>query len=157
IDDGRFREDLYYRLSVFPITIPPLRERRDDIPLLVWATIERRQGGLGRKIERVPKPVMDGLVAYGWPGNVRELENVIERALILPRGSVLELSEPFAAITRPQADRLAEKEREHVLAVLERCGWRIDGEGNAASVLGLQPSTLRSRMQKLGIKRPGRR
>jgi transcriptional regulator with GAF, ATPase, and Fis domain len=156
IGEGRFREDLYYRLNVFPIPVPPLRERREDVPLLVWAIVERRQVDLGRRIERVPKRVMDALVNYGWPGNVRELENVIERALILSPGSTLQLEEPLAATARPRADRLDEIEQEHILRVLERCGWRIDGEGNAAAVLALQPSTLRSRMHKLGIKRPPR-
>ena len=156
IGEGRFRDDLYYRLGVFPIRVPPLRERREDIPLLVWSIIERRQIDLGRRIERVPKRVMDALMRYDWPGNVRELENVIERALILSPGSTLQVEEPLAAATRPTADRLDEIEREHILRMLERCGWRINGEGNAAAVLGLQPSTLRSRMQKLGIRRPAR-
>jgi len=141
---------------VFPIFVPPLRDRGEDVPLLVWAIIERRQGGLGRRIEQVPKAVMDALVNYGWPGNVRELENVIERALILSPGSTLQLEEPLAAAKRPRADRLDEIEREHILHVLARCGWRIDGEANAAAMLGLQPSTLRSRLHKLGIKRPPR-
>jgi formate hydrogenlyase transcriptional activator len=156
ISDGRFRDDLYYRLSVFPIQVPPLRERRDDIPLLVWAIIERRQIDLGRRIELVPPRLMDALVNYGWPGNVRELENVIERALILSAGPTLQLEEPLALEVRPSAERLQEIERQHILRVLERCGWRIHGQGNAAAVLGLLPSTLRSRMQKLAIRRPAR-
>jgi len=99
---------------------------------------------------------MDVLTHYDWPGNVRELENVIERALILSPGSVLRLAEPLAARMRPTPDRLDENEREHILRILERCRWRINGEGNAAAVLGLEPSTLRTRMQKLGIRRPAR-
>jgi formate hydrogenlyase transcriptional activator len=159
IAERRFREDLYYRLGVFPIQVPPLRERREDIPLLVWAIIELRQAGLGRHIEHVPARAMDALVGYAWPGNVRELENVIERALILSPGPTLRLEEPFGsaalAATAPSpGDRLDEIERRHILGVLERCGWRIDGKGHAAEVLGLQPSTLRSRMEKLGIRRP---
>ena len=154
--EGRFREDLYYRLAEFPIRIPPLRERREDIPLLVWSVIERRRLDLGRSVERVPKRVMDALVSYAWPGNVRELENVIGRALILSPGSTLRMEEPLAAAARPRADRLTEVEREHILRVVERCGWRINGKGNAAMILGLEPSTLRSRMQKLGIRRPSR-
>jgi formate hydrogenlyase transcriptional activator len=102
----------------------------------------------------VPKRVMDALTGYAWPGNVRELENVIERALILSPGSALQIEEPLVTATRPTAERLDEVEREHILRVLGRCDWRINGEGNAAAVLGLQPSTLRSRMQKLGIRRP---
>jgi transcriptional regulator with GAF, ATPase, and Fis domain len=143
-------------LAVFPILVPPLRDRREDIPLLVWSIIERRQLDLGRHIERVPKRVMDALVSYGWPGNVRELENVIERALILSTGPTLQVEQPMAAASRPAADRLETVEREHIVRVLDRCGWRIDGRENAAMVLGLHPSTLRSRMQKLGISRPAR-
>jgi formate hydrogenlyase transcriptional activator len=156
ISEGRFRDDLYYRLGAFPIHVPSLRERREDIPLLVWSVIERRRLDLDRPVQRVPKRVMDALVSYAWPGNVRELENVIERALILSRGSALQMEEPLAVATRPAADRLDGIEREHILRVLERCGWRINGKGNAATVLGLEPSTLRSRMQKLGIRRPAR-
>ena len=156
IADGAFREDLYYRVAVFPISVPPLRARREDIPLLVWSIIERRQLDLGRHIERVPRRVMDALVSYAWPGNVRELENVIERALILSRGSTLQLAEPLTEATRSTGDRLETIEREHILRVLDRCGWRVHGDGNAADVLGLRPGTLRSRMQKLGIRRPSR-
>jgi transcriptional regulator with GAF, ATPase, and Fis domain len=156
IAEGRFREDLYYRLAVFPMLVPALRERREDIPLLVWSIIERRGRELGRKIERVPRRVMDALVGYDWPGNVRELENVIERALILSTGSTLHVEEPLAVAARPAAERLDAIVRQHILRVLNRCGWRIHGQGNAAALLGLHPSTLRSRMQKLSIKRPAR-
>jgi len=100
---------------------------------------------------------MDALVSYDWPGNVRELENVIERALILATGSTLHVEEPIAVAARPAAERLDAIERQHILRVLDRCGWRIHGQGNAAALLGLRPSTLRSRMQKLGIRRPARR
>jgi transcriptional regulator with GAF, ATPase, and Fis domain len=156
IDEGRFRDDLYYRVATFPIHIPPLRDRREDIPLLVWSIIERRQVALGRRIDTVPRRVMEALTRYHWPGNVRELENVIERALILSPGSALRLAEPLASRMRSTPDRLNENEREHILRILDRCRWRINGEGNAAAVLGLKPSTLRSRMQKLGIRRPAR-
>jgi transcriptional regulator with GAF, ATPase, and Fis domain len=161
--EGRFREDLYYRLNVFPIGLPPLRERREDIPLLVWSIINRRQRALGRLIADVPKRVMQALVAYDWPGNVRELENVIERALILSRGSTLRVEDLTGATPRPAASdappaatlrRLDDVERDHIRAVLERCGWRVNGEGNAAEVLGLHPNTMRFRMKKLGITRP---
>jgi formate hydrogenlyase transcriptional activator len=156
IGAGRFREDLYYRLAVFPIRLPALRERREDIPLLVWSIIERRQSALGRHVDRIPKRVMDALAGYAWPGNVRELENVIERALILSPGSTLHIEDPLAAPARSTPERLDEIEREHILRMLQRCAWRISGEGNAAAVLGLKPSTLRSRMQKLGISRRSR-
>jgi transcriptional regulator with GAF, ATPase, and Fis domain len=156
IDDGRFRDDLYYRVAAFPIHVPPLRDRREDIPLLVWSIIERRQIALGRRIDTIPTRVMDALRRYDWPGNVRELQNVVERALILSPGAALRLEEPLATQTRRAPDRLDQNEREHILRILERCRWRINGEGNAAAVLGLEPSTLRSRMQKLGIRRPAR-
>ncbi len=171
--EGRFRRDLYYRLSVFPIAIPPLRERREDIPLIAWAFVERRQKDLGRRIEQIPREVMDALVAYDWPGNVRELENVLERALILSPGKVLRLDDPLRAPGRAAApgaeppavasapgvaqasgwsfDAVA---REHVRAVLERCAWRINGPGGAAEVLAVHPNTLRSRMKRLGLARP---
>ena len=159
--DGRFREDLYFRLSVFPIPLPPLRARREDIPLLVWHYITRRQAQLGRAIERVPRRAMAALTAYAWPGNVRELENVIERALILSPGSTLHLEEPWGAKPRraggpPSLERLDEVERAHIRRVLEACAWKIEGPGHAAAKLGLNPGTLRSRMTKLGIRRPAR-
>jgi transcriptional regulator with GAF, ATPase, and Fis domain len=159
--DGRFRPDLYFRLSVFPIEVPPLRARREDIPLLVWAYINRRQAQFGRTIERVPKRAMEALIAYAWPGNVRELENVIERALILSTGSTLRLEPPLdpsarGAAGQPVLERLDEVERAHIRRVLEACDWKIDGTGHAAAKLGLNPSTLRSRMRKLGISRPAR-
>ena len=157
IAEGRFREDLYYRLSVFPIRLPPLRERREDIPLLVQDLIQRRQDELGRRIERDSRrAAMKALMSYAWPGNVRELGNVIERALILSRGPELCL-DAFVASQGARAlpsQRLDEVERAHFLAVLERCRWRITGPGNAAEVLGMRPSTLRSRLKKLGVVRP---
>jgi formate hydrogenlyase transcriptional activator len=157
--DGRFRTDLYFRLSVFPVQVPPLRDRREDIPLLVWACINRRQARLGRHIERVPKRAMEALRAYAWPGNVRELENVIERALILSTGSTLRFEETLGAAARgataqPSLERLDHVERAHIRRVLGECGWKIAGKGHAAQTLGLHPNTLRSRMQKLGISRP---
>ena len=158
---GGFRQDLYFRLSVFPIQVPPLRDRREDIPVLVWACINRRQSRLGRRIERVPKRAMEALMAYAWPGNVRELENVIERALILSTGSTLRLDETLGAAVRgataqPALERLDDVERAHICRVLEGTSWKIDGKGHAAEKLGLHPNTLRSRMEKLGISRPAR-
>ena len=159
IADGSFRPDLYYRLRVFPIEVPPLRERRDDIPLLTWYFVSKHQGRLGKTIDKIPKSLMDALVTYGWPGNVRELENLIERALILSPGTTLQMDEhlgeqdavPHAAA--PDSRRLDAAERAHILGVLEDCRWKLKGKGNAAERLGLKPSTLRFRMKKLGIER----
>jgi transcriptional regulator with GAF, ATPase, and Fis domain len=159
--DGAFRKDLYFRLSVFPIQVPPLRDRREDIPLLVWAYITRRQVQLRRRIERVPKRAMEALTAYAWPGNVRELENVIDRALILSTGSALNVEEMLNAAASGPADhpvleRLDDVQRAHIRSVLEGCDWKIDGKGHAAEKLGLNPSTLRSWMERLDITRPAR-
>src|SRR5262249_30835529 len=153
---GEFRADLYYRLNVFPVTLPPLRDRREDIPLLVWYFIGQSSGKLGKKIDRVPKRVMEALIAYAWPGNIRELANVIERAIILSPGSTLALDEVLGTTPRPDppaapSQSLEDAERAHILAVLDACQWRIKGAGQAAARLGLPPSTLRSRMKKLGI------
>jgi transcriptional regulator with PAS, ATPase and Fis domain len=158
IATGNFREDLYYRLNVFPVTLPPLRERREDLPLLVWYFITRYQGKLGRTIERIPERTMAAFLAYHWPGNIRELANVIERALILSPGSTLIVDETLGASAPlgpglPSGQPLEEIERAHILAVLEACQWRIKGAGQAAERLGLHPSTLYSRMKKLGIAR----
>ena len=161
VREGRFRPDLFYRLNVFPIPLPPLRERRDDIPLLVWHHITHRQGAIGRSVKRVPERLMRAFVAYSWPGNVRELENVVERALIMTFGDTLAADPAFldAAPVVPEVGpraSLAEAERAHVRAVLDDCGWRVSGKGNAAERLGLKRSTLQFRMKKLGIARPGR-
>jgi len=161
VREKRFRQDLYYRLSVFPIVVPPLRDRLDDIPQLVWAFVTRLQRRLGRHIERVPRPVMEALQRYDWPGNVRELQNVVERAMIRSNGEVLEIDETFAGTRRATAVRpgdatLAAVERAHIEAVLDECLWRINGAGHAAERLGLHPNTLRFRMRKLGIARPAR-
>ena len=157
MEHGKFRPDLYYRLAVFPVEVPPLRLRRDDIPLLVWHFIAKKQGRLGKSVNGISSGVMNALVAYDWPGNVRELENVIERAMILSPGPTLVLDEsllpagglPFEA----PSSRRREIDRAHIVGVLKRCHWKIKGTGNAAERLGLKPSTLRYRMQRLGIRR----
>ena len=157
-----FRSDLYYRLAVFPIEVPPLRDRREDIPLLVWHIVTKTQVTLGKKIERIPKAVMDALIQYDWPGNIRELENVIERSVILSPGPTLLLHDRLTRSVKPRKLTASEQdmksvERSHILDVLEECHWRVNGEGNAAARLDMKPSTLRSRMKKLGIERPPRR
>jgi len=159
VAEGRFRADLYYRLSVYPIHLPSLRERVDDIPRLVWFFIHRHQRDLGRQITKVPQSVMDALQTYDWPGNVRELENVVERAMIASSGSTLQLDAPLtlgvggrAQVDTP--DNLDAVQRMHIESVLERCGWRINGVGNTAERLGIHPNTLRFRMKKLGVTCP---
>jgi PAS domain S-box-containing protein len=153
---GRFREDLYYRLKVFPIEIPPLRERVEDISLLVFAFVEEFSTRMGKKITKVPRNAMERLEAHAWPGNIRELRNVIEHSVILSSGEVLKLSNLGEAPSREvHAVTLAEAERVHILRTLEITGWRIKGPHGAARRLDLEPSTLYSRMQKLGI--PNRR
>lgn len=155
---GQFRADLFYRLSVYPIHLPALRERPEDIPRLVWFFVHRRQRALHRQIKRIPQAVMDTLQTYSWPGNVRELENVIERAMIRSTGDTLVLDNSFGPVTRSSArahaDSLDTVVRRHIEDVLRRCGWRISGKGNAADHLNLHPNTLRFRMKKLGITRP---
>jgi formate hydrogenlyase transcriptional activator len=154
VKTGRFRKDLYYRLNVFPIAIPPLRERPEDIPLLVWAFIRMFQERMGKEIETVLKKTMEVLRSYSWPGNVRELKNVIEHAMILSNDKNLRVHLPGpGALERDAAQTLQEMERRHILAVLEKTGWRLSGDGGAAEVLGLKRTTLRAKMKRLGIKR----
>lgn len=156
VQEKTFREDLYYRLNVFPLTLPPLRERRDDIPLLVQRFVEKYARKTGKTVETIPKKVMDALIGYSWPGNVRELENIIERAVILAQGGTLGVDEAFE-LPRSQpahdATSLEEVERQHFMRVLEDTNWVISGQRGAAQVLGVNPSTLRSRMKKLGLHR----
>ncbi len=176
VADGAFRQDLYYRLSVFPLRVPSLRKRREDIPLLVHYFVGRYAARIGRKIAGAAQQAMERLVAYHWPGNIRELENVIERAVILSAGPELEVAAealPGAVETapgrglvfkagRPQVQdsirspgddplTLEEMERRHIVEVLNRTRWKIDGPNGAAGFLKLNPSTLRSRIKKLGI------
>ena len=157
IEDGSFREDLYYRLNVFPIQSPPLRERKEDIPILARHFIKKFAIRTGKKIETVPQKVMDALQGYHWPGNVRELENIIERAVIISTGKQLRiedwLSKTVISSKVSRITTLAELEREHILEVLELTRWRVSGESGAAKVLGLKSTTLEARMKKLGITR----
>jgi PAS domain S-box-containing protein len=156
---GSFRPDLYYRLMVFPIEAPPLRDRKEDVPLLVWHFVTKGQARLGKKIESIPRSLMDRFTEYEWPGNIRELQNVIERALILSPGPTLQVEEPLGMTREPasatrESSSLSVAERAHIEKVLAECGWKVKGRGNAAERLGLNPSTLRTRMKKLGISRP---
>jgi DNA-binding NtrC family response regulator len=155
---GAFRSDLYYRLNVFPIVLPPLRERRADIPKLVEHLAQKAAHRLGRELEAVSPAFIQRAVAHDWPGNIRELENVIECALIMSGGALLDGWDVFSASKeRPVAaveGTLESMERAYIVRVLESAGWQIEGEGGAARILGLNPSTLRGRMRKLDIRKP---
>ena len=153
VEQGRFRRDLYYRLNVFPLTVPPLRERIDDIPQLVWEFVNEFGEKMGKKIRRIANDDMCALMAYAWPGNVRELRNIIEHAMIVSRGDRLEIDCPRAVKSSVvPGGTLEEVERRHIEATLIATGGRIKGPGAAAQRLGLNPSTLYSRMRKLGIR-----
>ncbi|MBW1802985.1 MAG: sigma 54-interacting transcriptional regulator, partial [Deltaproteobacteria bacterium] len=157
VRDGKFREDLYYRLKVFPILIPPLRERREDIPLLVWFFVKAIGSTMGKTIRQIPRSKMDALQDYPWPGNVRELKNVIERAIILTEGPILRLDFPKIGDIPPHSvTKLRDVEKRHILNVLKMTGWRIRGRNGAAEILDLIPTTLDSRLKRLGIQRPSR-
>jgi formate hydrogenlyase transcriptional activator len=157
VEQGRFRRDLYYRLNVFPIVVPPLRERLEDIPLLTWAFVKELEKKMGKRIESIPKRTMELFQRHPWPGNVRELRNVIERAMIVSNGKSLEVRMPALTLKEPPASHsLEEVDRGHILSVLEKARWRLTGPGGAAERLGMKRTTLQSRMKKLGIKRPAR-
>jgi transcriptional regulator with GAF, ATPase, and Fis domain len=157
VEQGRFREDLYYRLHVYPITVPTLRQRKDDIPLMVQFFVQRFGKNQGKRIDQIPQAVMEELEQYDWPGNVRELENVIERAVIVTRDSTLRLA---ARLPREKGNGevyegpLEDVQRDYIRQILELVEWRIEGTGGAAELLKLHPNTLRFRMRKLGIERP---
>ena len=159
VNEGEFRDDLYYRLSVFPLSLPALRNRNKDIPLLVQWFVNRFTKKLGKRIDLIPQDVMDSLQSYAWPGNIRELENVIERAVILTSGSSLviqDLAGPGQTSRSSEPITLENMEKAHITQMLEQTNWLISGDRGAAAILGLHPNTLRSRMQKLGIKRSSR-
>ena len=158
VRNGRFREDLYYRLNVFPITIPPLRQRKEDIPLLVNSFVKKFGKKIGKQIKAIPPDAMNALQKYYWPGNIRELENVIEQAVIISQGSTLRVEVPKTPDSAINVSRTLEDiERDYIVQVLEETHWKISGENGAAATLDLNPSTLRSRMKRLGIKKPGSR
>jgi transcriptional regulator with GAF, ATPase, and Fis domain len=156
IAEGTFREDLYYRLNVFPIRVPPLRERSEDIPLLVWRFVDEFSKSFGKRIDAIAKENMLALQQHAWPGNIRELRNVVERAMIVSSGPELTIALP-AATGSPErrcSDKIADVQREHIRMVLESSRWRIRGTGGAADRLGLRPTTLETRMARLGLTRP---
>ena len=155
VKEGRFREDLFFRLNVFPVHIAPLRERPGDIPLLVWSFVREFSRTMGKPIESIPEKHMARLQRYAWPGNVRELRNAIERAMIRSKSPVLEIDIPGGS-PRSGAASLEELERNHIRKILKATGWRVRGSGGAAEILGLKPTTLDYRMKKLGIRRPSK-
>jgi len=154
VGEGRFREDLYYRLNVFQITLPPLRERREDIMPLVWSFVEDFSKRMGKRIESIPQMSAEALQAYPWPGNVRELRNVTERAMIVSSGPALHLEAPKISQSNPdQPGTLEEVEKRRIIEALNATAWQVSGKNGAADILGINPKTLDSRMQKLGIQR----
>jgi transcriptional regulator with GAF, ATPase, and Fis domain len=160
VGKGRFRSDLYYRLGVFPIESPPLRERREDIPAIAAYLACRFANTIGRNIKKIDELSMNNLASYHWPGNVRELRNVIERAVILCQGTTLMFEESLGDMSRTRNTPTSFKqdlhaiERTQIQQVLITSNWKIKGKGGAADRLGLKPSTLRSRIHRLGISRP---
>jgi transcriptional regulator with GAF, ATPase, and Fis domain len=160
VSDKAFREDLYYRLSVFPILVPPLRERTEDIPLLAQYLLDKFATRVARRFDGIDSATLRRLVAYPWPGNVRELQNVLERAVILSAGPALEVEPDVLGYTDDapagRASAVLEVvDRDHIRAILQETKWVIDGPRGAAVILGLHPNTLRSRLKKLGLSRPG--
>jgi formate hydrogenlyase transcriptional activator len=157
VDEGKFRSDLYYRLNVFPLIVPPLRERRDDIPLLIRYFTEKHATRMKREIEEIPSASLDALTNYEWPGNIRELQNVIERSVILSPGRVLQVALPELPVpqtARARTDATEEAaERTRILHALQECGWKVAGADGAAARLGMRRTTLQSRMHRLKIER----
>lgn len=157
VGHGQFRRDLYYRLSVFPIEIPPLRDRTDDIPVLAWHFVNKYARRMNKRIERILPEDMEALVNHGWPGNVRELQNVVERSVVVSTGTTLALSRPTETKqmeSRPASPTLAEAERELILQVLQNTHWVLGGPHGAAVRLGVKRTTLLYKMRRLGIDRP---
>jgi len=154
VEQGSFRMDLYYRLNVFPIRVPALRERKEDIPLLAANIITQLNKRLGKQLKGLSKTTLTKLANYDWPGNIRELQNILEREAILSKQTVLQLSAPlYNEQTNEQVVSLDAVQKQHICEVLKRCNGQISGENGAATLLGLPESTLRSKMKKLGIQR----
>jgi len=158
VRDGRFRADLYYRLLVVPVDVPPLRERRADIPLLAAHFVRRLSRQFGRNVQRISESMMHEMLAYDWPGNVRELENFLARAIVLCHEEILDMRISVAEagpVPAVDSQSLESIERRHIESVLASTGWVLEGPKGAAAILRVNPSTLRSRMRRMGIRRPG--
>jgi len=154
VNEGRFRQDLWYRLNVYPITLPPLRNRIEDIPMIVHYYVNILNKKMAKKVDSIPDKVMQALQSYSWPGNVRELQNVLERAVIGASGTNLKLTETLNPTGQEQPEdfkSLQDMERDYIASVLDKTGWKVSGKNSAAEILGLHRSTLRARMEKLGI------
>ncbi len=155
VREGRFRQDLFYRLDVFPIEVPPLRERREDIPLLSWTFVKEFSNSMGKPVEEIADESMSALRDYRWPGNIRELRNVIERAMILSQGPKLYIKLSHTALrpiaVKAMAGSLDEAELTIIRQAVEQCNWRIRGSNGAAALLNMKPTTLESRIKKLGL------
>ncbi len=159
VQDGRFREDLFYRLNVFPISIPPLRKRISDIPLLIQHFVNKYSAKMGKQIDRIPNRILTKMTSYSWPGNVRELEHLVERSVILSSGNILALNDQLFDTTTDDSGSarvmdLQTNEKDHIIKVLSLTQWKIEGPGGAAAILDIHPSTLRFRLKKFGIQRP---
>jgi formate hydrogenlyase transcriptional activator len=159
VQNGTFRSDLFYRLNVFPLEVPSLRERKDDIPLLVNFFLSKFGKKLGKEVRGVSQRTMEGLINYSWPGNVRELQNVVERGVVLAGGPIVNIDDAKmgfdGAAQKSAVDTLENVERNHILRALNETSWVVHGKKGAAEILGINPSTLRSRMEKLGIRKAG--
>jgi formate hydrogenlyase transcriptional activator len=155
VKEGKFREDLFYRLNVFPIEVPPLRERREDIPLLSWTFVKEFSNSMGKPVDKIEDESLAALQEYHWPGNVRELRNVIERAMILARGPMLCIKLEHTTLrpipVKAMAGSLDEAERSIILQAVEQCNWRIRGPNGSAALLDIKPTTLESRIKRLGL------
>jgi chemotaxis protein methyltransferase CheR len=155
VEKGRFRSDLWYRLNSFPISIPPLRERLEDIPLFVNHFVHQYCTKIGKRFDKVPKKALQNLTRYSWPGNIRELENIISRAVITSEPGKLRVQMPESAQSSASSHKtFKDMEKLFIIETLEDTGWKIEGQGGAAKTLGLKPSTLRNRMKRLDIQRP---
>ena len=154
VQDGSFRRDLYYRLNVFPIEVPTLQDRIEDLEQLIWAFVGEYGDRMGKRVESIPRKSIEALKRLPWKGNIRELRNVIEQSMIITKGPSLNVRLPGNPEIENQAVMLRDVERNHILKILKQTGWRIRGKAGAAELLGLKPTTLDSRMKKLGIIRP---